>query len=51
MMLMSIFEIKILLCVDSTFGNLKLFSPLILYSLLITTEMDISISNRRKRIF
>lgn len=29
MMFMSIFETKILLCVDSTFGNLKLFSPLI----------------------
>lgn len=27
MMLMSIFEIKILLCVDSTFGYLKLLSP------------------------
>lgn len=39
MMLMSIFETKILLCVDSSFGNLKLFSPLILYSPLATIEM------------
>lgn len=39
MMLTSIFETKILLCVYFTFGNLKLFSPLTLYSPLITTEM------------
>lgn len=51
MMLMSIFQTKILLCIDSTFGNLKLFSPLILYSLLITTKMGISISIRGKLIF